>query len=158
MAIICFLILRSSIRLNKSYAKLFFVLYAVLLRVEVHAQSQIGHSSPPIVGSSGVPAPLHSPTISWNEGQSPRQHMGPVGKPCITIGGTARPQVVNSHIFEHVVTANNNCSRIIKLLICYFQSDRCIGLIVPSYTHADSVLGIASGMYDFRYQYWEEFP
>jgi hypothetical protein len=157
-AVICAHIFRNSIRSNESDAILFFVLYALLLPIEVCAQSQIGHSSPPIVGSSGVSVPLQSPTKSWNEGQGPRQHMGPVGKPCVTVGGVARPQNINPHIFEHVLTANNSCSRIIKLLICYFQSDRCIGMTVPSFTHTDTVLGIASGMKDFRFQYWEEFP
>jgi hypothetical protein len=122
------------------------------------AQTLSPISSKPIVGSSGVAAPPpRQPVISGSLNQGPRQHLGPLGKPCISSYAVGRAQKINPKIIEHIVTATNSCSQAIKLRLCYYQSDRCIPLTIPGYEHKEVVLGIMPGTTDFRYQYWEEF-
>jgi len=107
-----------------------------------------------IEGGVGVrPAPP-----SLGGGQSAKQHMGPTGKPCLTVSGEAHSQAVNPRIFEHAVTASNSCSQVIKLFVCYRGSDRCVPMTVPSYSRQTTILGIEPAMMAFRFEYWERFP
>jgi len=110
-----------------------------------------------MVGSSGLPTPPRSPILSGSENQGPRQHLGPIGKPCVAVNGEARAQTINPRIIEHVIVAKNSCSQIIKMQVCYFQSDRCIPMTLSSYASAEVVLGIMPAMKEFRYEYREEF-
>jgi hypothetical protein len=123
------------------------------------AQSLSPLSTRPIVGSSGFAAPPpREPVLSGSLNQGPGQHLGPLGKPCLSAYATGRAQKINPRIVEHVVTANNSCSQSIKLRLCYYKSDRCVPLTVPGHQHKEIVLGIMPGTADFRYQYSEEFP
>ena len=87
-----------------------------------------------------------------------RQHLSPIGKPCVAVTGQGQAQVINPHIFEHIITANNSCSQIIKLYVCYYGSERCVPMVVPSYTRKMAVLGIQPDTGSFRFEYWERFP
>ena len=110
-------------------------------------------SSRPMIGTSGLPLP----PPSGSENQGARQHLGPTGKPCVTVSGQGRPETINPHIVEHIVVVKNNCSQNIKMRVCYYQSDRCIALTLAGYARTEAVLEIIPAMKDFRYQYWEEF-
>jgi hypothetical protein len=90
-------------------------------------------------------------------GREIRQHMSPLGKPCLALAGTSRPLKFAVNTFEHVIEAKNNCSLIIKVQICYYQSDHCASVIAPSYGKTTTMLGIATAIKDFKYQYREEF-
>ena len=87
-----------------------------------------------------------------------RRHMGPTGKPCVAVGGEAHAQSVNPHIFEHTITANNSCSQVITLFVCYYGSERCVPITVASYARQTAVLGIEPAATVFRFEYWERFP
>jgi hypothetical protein len=87
-----------------------------------------------------------------------KQHLGPTGKPCVAMSGAAQAQTVNPHIFEHTITANNACSQVIKLFVCYYGSERCVPMTVPSYARQVAVLGIEPDTTAFRFEYWEQFP
>jgi hypothetical protein len=86
-----------------------------------------------------------------------RHHMGPTGKPCLALQGDAQAQAINKNIFEHRVTAKNNCGRNIKVKVCYHNSQDCIIMDVPPWGRRDSVLGIYPALKDFRYDAKEQF-
>jgi hypothetical protein len=110
----------------------------------------------PTVGGVGLPPPSIASTIG-GEGRDIRKHLNPIGKPCLVVGGEAKPQTINTNIFEHVIVANNSCSQVIKLQVCYYKSDHCAPMMVPAYSRSHVVLGIMPTMRDFRYEYRETF-
>jgi hypothetical protein len=87
-----------------------------------------------------------------------KQHIGPTGKPCVAVSGDAHAQTVNPHIFEHIITADNACSQVIRLFVCYYGSERCVPMTVPSYARQVAVLGIEPDTTAYRFEYWEQFP
>ena len=84
-------------------------------------------------------------------------HLGPTGKPCLSVNGGAEPQIVNPKIFTHMIMASNNCSQLIKIQVCYYQSQQCVPLEVPGYGRKEIVLGIMPSMNQFRFEYRELF-
>ena len=68
--------------------------------------------------------------------------MGPTGKPCLALHGSARAQTINPHIVEHVVSATNSCAMNIKVSVCYSGKTECLTMNVPSYGKTEKVLGI----------------
>jgi hypothetical protein len=86
-----------------------------------------------------------------------RRHLAPSGKPCLSLESYAKSQVINSHIFEHWVSATNICGQNIKLRICYYKTQDCIAVDVPPWGHKDSVLGIYPALQDFRFDATEQF-
>jgi hypothetical protein len=86
-----------------------------------------------------------------------RRHVSPLGKACLTVDGSAKPQTLNPHIFEHWVSATNICGQDIKLQICYLNSQDCISVDVPPYGRKDSVLGIYPALADFQFETKEQF-
>ena len=80
------------------------------------------------------------------------------GKPCITVSGVTKPQIINPDIMEHWVSATNSCGRRIKLHICYYGTQHCVEVDAPPWERKDVVLGIFPALREFRYQYTEQFP
>jgi hypothetical protein len=107
-----------------------------------------------IEGSSGLPPAYHPPLI----GEAPRQHLGPTGRPCIAVTGVAQPEVANTNVFQHIISANNACSQVINLQVCYYRTEHCVPLRVPSYARDNVVLGVMPAMKEFRFEYREQFP
>jgi len=124
------------------------------------AQSMVplgGRVGPPIEGASGV-APAPPPPVLSGHDPHPKRHLGPTGKPCLMVMGTARPQVINPNIYEHVIAAKNACSQIIKIQACYRGAERCVPLTVTAYARRETVLGIQPAAKEFRFEYREQFP
>jgi hypothetical protein len=116
----------------------------------------MGRPSQLVEGGVGLrPAPQ---ALALSGTQARRQHLGPTGKPCVVLSGEAQSQTVNPHIFEHIIAANNSCSQIISLFVCYYGSERCVPMTVPSYSRKIAVLGIEPAANTFRFEYWERFP
>jgi hypothetical protein len=86
-----------------------------------------------------------------------RVHRDPYGKPCVGVFGLSRPQVVNTKMFDQTVIADNHCSALIKLKVCYFGSQTCLPVEVPPYGRKETLLGFFPAMKEFRYQYTEQF-
>jgi hypothetical protein len=84
-------------------------------------------------------------------------HRDPYGKPCVGVFGLSRPQVVNTKMFDQTVIADNHCSRLIKLKVCYYGSLTCLPVDVPPYGRKETLLGFFPTMKEFRYQYTEQF-
>lgn len=130
---------------------------AVMMMGGAGAQAQsTGRPSQLIEGGVGLrPAP---PSVSLDGAHPAKQHVGPTGKPCLTVNGDAHAQTINPHIFEHFITAKNSCGQVIKLSVCYRGSDRCVPMTVPSYSRQSTILGIEPATAMFRFEYWERFP
>jgi hypothetical protein len=116
-----------------------------------------GADSPPSVGGTGAmrpPAQLHLFNGSQN---TAKMHLGPTGKPCLSVQGYGQQQAVNPNIFTHMITVSNDCSQAIKVQVCYYQSEQCRAIDVPGYAHKETPLGIMPAMKDFRFEYREQF-
>ncbi len=106
----------------------------------------------------GVGLRAAPPALALSGAAAVKRHIGPTGKPCVAVNGEAHAQTINPHIFEHTIIANNSCSQVIRLFVCYYGSDRCVPLTVPSYARQMAVLGIEPATVAFRFEYWERFP
>src|SRR5262245_40497706 len=62
------------------------------------------------------------------------------GKPCVKLQGTSRRHTINPKLFDHIVVADNHCAQLVKLRICYSNSDQCVLVDVPSYGRKEAVL------------------
>jgi hypothetical protein len=119
-----------------------------------HAQilSSPAGSSTPVVGSvGGLPVPPQ-PFAS-----GARVHLGPNGKPCLTVMGQAVPEIYDATIFSHTVIGKNDCSITLKAQVCYYQSQKCTALSVPPYGQGQAILGIMPAQNQFRFEYREQF-
>lgn len=74
-----------------------------------------------------------------------------LGRPCLDIEAAARAEVVNPDMLDHVVSLKNNCSRIIRAKVCYFNGDHCNDVVVRGYSRVDTILGAMRGVKFFRY-------
>jgi hypothetical protein len=84
-------------------------------------------------------------------------HRDPLGKPCLSIEAASRSHVVNPAVYDNVVSVRNQCSKLIKLRICYYNSESCIDVEVAGRQRKDTVLGVRPNMQYFRYSYRERF-
>jgi hypothetical protein len=109
------------------------------------------------VGSSSGRPPAQLPLLSGTPSAGVKSHLGPTGKPCLTVFGSAKAQIINPNIFEHIIMASNECSQPIKMKVCYYQSSQCVPLDVPAYGRKEIVLGIMPAMNQFRFEYREQF-
>jgi hypothetical protein len=117
----------------------------------------LGGSSPIYGNTGGMAAPSRLPGLTSSPNQPAQIHTGPTGKACLSVVGQAQEQTVNPNIFDHVIVASNDCSRPIQIRVCYYQSQECTLIDVPSYGHKEAVLGIMPAMKDFRFEYTEKF-
>lgn len=60
-------------------------------------------------------------------------------------------QKVNPRMIDHLISVKNRCPRLIKVKICYFDSDRCKSFSVSSFGREDVVLGSMINQSSFRY-------
>lgn len=135
-----------------------FIFTVVLLYAGFESTSEAGAQlqSQPIVGGTG------GLSVSQENGRfdlsvTARQHKTPTNKPCVTVHGISRQQIVSNTIYEHILILENACNQPIKLRLCYFQSTSCVNSTVNPYSRRQQTLGIAPNAKDFRYAYTEEF-
>ena len=134
------------------------VIVLLVLSESVRAQAP---SSPLGGGTSvgaagGLTLPARGPLLSAENGGA-RRHMGLTGKPCLAVSGDARQERLNPNLFEHMIVAKNDCGRLIKLQVCYYQSQNCVAMNVPPYGREELVLGIMPEMSGFRFEFREKF-
>lgn len=113
-----------------------------------------------LVALVGASAHGASPTVSTQPGITMQGQAEPssaslirdaLGRPCLDVEAAARRQIVNPQMLDHVVSINNKCSRLIKVKVCYFRSDRCRDLDLQPYKRVDTILGSMAGVAFFRY-------
>jgi hypothetical protein len=132
---------------------------AVLIAGPANGQGLTRPSStdpPPSVGAVGLPPPVQRSILGERAGQV-RRHLDATGKACVSVGGFSRQHTTNPKIFDHVITATNNCSQIIKMQVCYYKSQSCVAVNLPSYGRKEAVLGVFPSQREFRYEYREQF-
>jgi hypothetical protein len=111
------------------------------------------------VVAQGINSPFQSHLTMQNSGENAALtvHRNPFGKPCLSIEAASRSEVVNPHVYNHVVSVYNTCSSLIKVRLCYYHSDQCIDVEVSGGQRKDTVLGIYPHIRYFRYSYKEKF-
>lgn len=119
--------------------------------------SPLGNNAPPSLGGAGVRPPEQPPILNGSQITGAQMHYGPTGKPCLTVQGYAHQQTINPNIFDHMIDASNDCSQLIKVQVCYYQTQQCIPIDVPPYGRKEVVLGIMPAMKQFRFEYREKF-
>jgi hypothetical protein len=136
-----------------------FALFAVESGAVAQGVSQrMGTSSPEYGAAGGMKVPAAGvPNIVATDSGINKKHFGPSGKPCVTVSGAALPGKTNAKIFNHVIVATNECAQVIKMTVCYYESDHCVPLEVPPYSRKQAVLGVMPAMDAFRFEYRERF-
>jgi hypothetical protein len=86
-----------------------------------------------------------------------RRHFGPTGKPCLSLTGSSKPQLVNHDMIDHSVSVTNSCGQRLKVNVCYYRTQECILIDVPPYERKEALLGVLPKVLDFRFDYKEQF-
>jgi uncharacterized protein (DUF2252 family) len=73
------------------------------------------------------------------------------GKPCLDVEAAARAEMVNPDMKDHVISIKNNCARLIRAKVCYYNSDHCNEVVLQAYKRVDTILGTMRGVTVFRY-------
>jgi hypothetical protein len=133
---------------------LVLLLGGVRMAVAQGLTSPPGNGSTPVLGGAGGVRP---PILNGTQNAAAKKHLGPTGKPCLTVLGYAQPQTINPDIFDHMISASNDCSQPIKMQVCYYQTQQCIPVGVPAYGRKEVVLGIMPAMKQFQFEYREMF-
>jgi hypothetical protein len=115
------------------------------------------NSAPALGGAGGMGPPTQTPFLNGTQDATVKMHLGPTGKPCLTVFGYAQPQMIDPNIFDHMISAKNDCSQTIKMQVCYYHSQQCIPVDVPPYARKLAVLGIMPAMTQFQFEYREKF-
>lgn len=74
-----------------------------------------------------------------------------LNRPCLDVEAASRAHVVNRALFDHVVSINNKCARIIHVKVCYSGTENCKSLQVGSYHREDVLLGVMANVGAFAY-------
>jgi hypothetical protein len=124
-----------------------------LLGIPLRAQA----IAEPKILQSGIVATVPPPDGSTIAGDGLAGHAGLNGKPCLSIEGYVKTQIINKDIYEHWIRARNSCGQYIKIRVCYRKSESCISMNVPPWESENAVLGIAPKAPDFQYLVNEKF-
>jgi hypothetical protein len=136
------------------------IVTAVLFWVPTIGNSALAQSplSSPVIGGAGGAEDINaSPAFQASGGTEVLRHRDFVGKPCLAVGGYARPQVIDPNLYDDVITAANSCPQRIAIQVCYYQSDDCIPMDIPGGERREAILGILPSTQDFRFEFREKF-
>lgn len=79
-----------------------------------------------------------------------------LNRPCLDVEAAARKHVVNPEMVDHVVSLKNSCVRLIKVKVCYTNSDRCKDATLEAHRRVDIILGTMHGVSTFRYTMFQK--
>jgi hypothetical protein len=117
-----------------------------------------GYSSPTVGGTMGGQNPgAPTPNFGASAGSDMLRHRDFAGKPCLDVTGFARPHTIDAHLYDHVISAHNNCPQRIDLKVCYYQSEDCIPMGIPGGEKREAILGTLPATKDFRFEFREKF-
>jgi hypothetical protein len=146
----------------------FAKLTSLLLLLLASEISNAQESGRPIEGATGGAYSPHESSALSDLKPGIKMHLDPFGKPCVTVAAYslaktdfgkifgAEPKVFASKEYEHMITATNRCSQMIKLKVCYSGTQDCVIVELASYGNQRASLGRSSDQ-GFRYQYTEQF-
>jgi hypothetical protein len=121
-------------------------------------QPQSDYSTAPTYGGTrgtSIPQPL--PTFGASGGTGILRHRDATGRPCLAVGGFARPHIIESNLYDHVITVTNICAKRISLQVCYYESQDCVSMDVPGDGTKEAILGTLPSTKDFRFAFREKF-
>jgi hypothetical protein len=114
-------------------------------------------SAPSVGGTGGLEPPERLPTFGASSDTEILRHRSPTGAPCLSVGGFARPHVINPNLYDHVIVVKNSCALNVGLKVCYYRSDDCISMDVPGGESKEAILGMVPSENDFRFEFREKF-
>lgn len=79
-----------------------------------------------------------------------------LGRPCLDVEAAARAHVVNPDMVDHVVSVKNNCTKTVKVKVCYLNADKCNAFDVQGYKRVDTILGTMTKVSVFRYSLFQK--
>lgn len=108
---------------------------------------------------AGIGATVGSmaPNFQASRGNDVLRHRDFTGKPCLIIGGYARPHTVDRNLYDHVISVRNSCPQRIALQVCYYRTRDCISIEVSGGDRKESVLGTLPSEKDFQFEFREKF-
>lgn len=123
------------------------------------AFTNAGYCQTGLIPNSNTKAPFQNRLTLQNQGENAALtvHRGPLGKPCLEFEAASRSHVINPKVYDHVISIYNRCVQIIRVRVCYYNSDRCIDMEVHGLQRKDAVLSVVPNMQYFRYSYREKF-
>ena len=62
--------------------------------------------------------------------------------------------MINKNVYDHSVLISNQCSRNIRLSVCYYQTRNCTTLAIAGYARQQKLLGVFPDK-DFRIEFRE---
>jgi hypothetical protein len=83
-------------------------------------------------------------------------HRDPLGKPCLTYAGSSRSHLINPNVYDNIVTIHNQCSKTVKLQLCYYGSQNCVEVELLGGQRKDAILGVYPNSQVFRFSYKEK--
>ena len=122
-----------------------------------NASSPFNNSSAPTYGGAGVAAPTQGLTIGASGATDVLRHRDFTGRPCLAVGGFARPETINPKLYDDVITVVNSCPKTIALKVCYYQSQDCIQMQVAGEEQKEAVLGTLPAVKTFQFEFREKF-
>jgi hypothetical protein len=143
----------------RHYVGFFPLIVAIVgLGIGGSVSAQTGTDSRPVVGgTAGAPPLIEPPHISGSDSSDVLRHRNAMGKLCLNVYGYARPYPTNQNLFDHVIVASNSCTQVIRMRVCYYRTQDCIAMEIPSRGRKEAVLGTLPAMKDFRYEFRERF-
>lgn len=78
-----------------------------------------------------------------------------LNRPCLDVEAAAKPRVVNPDMLDHIVSVKNNCLQMIKVKVCYFNSQNCNSFDLPAQKRVDTLLGSMNRISTFRYTVYQ---
>lgn len=136
-------------------------LMILLFSTSALAQSDLPSSGelsrPAVGGTQGMHVPAETRTFGSSGNTDILRHRDATGKPCVSIGGFARPHVVNEHLYDHVIIGTNTCAQRIRVQVCYYNTTSCVPLEIPGGERRQAILGTQPAEKDFRFEFREKF-
>jgi hypothetical protein len=83
-----------------------------------------------------------------------KRNLDVAGKPCIDVFARSDKQIINSSIYNQILTVSNHCSMQIKIRACYYKSERCMELTADPNMRREHVFGVDTSP-EFRFSFRE---
>jgi hypothetical protein len=112
-------------------------------------------ATPGAAGGMALPKPL--PSFQASGSNEILRHRDFTGRPCLSVLGYARPHVIDPNLYDHVISATNNCPQRIAINVCYYHTQDCIPMEIPGDATREGVLGMMPAEKGFRFEFRERF-
>src|SRR5476651_2632368 len=78
-----------------------------MIAAQTLPDTDVQSSRPVVGGTAGAPVIAKPKIILGSQNLETLRHRDPTGKPCLRIGGYARPMSPSSKLVDHVIVADN---------------------------------------------------